>query len=228
MIKRILHLYFPRIESRKFHRCLKIVFTDIGIFSAFVLLRSIATSFDLFEPTSHPISKKISDGDWKQLVKIFISPVLLTPLFEELAHRLCISTKRTYLLLGGSFMLSFVLIIFDLHYLLPFERFRPPIFFFSVGLSIYMVARFVVSKFQLRRDRLWIIILFSNVVFALIHLNVNTSQSNVLAYFLLLAPYFVSAYLFAYARLTMGLGYAILCHSMINGFYYTLDFLLRP
>ena len=86
--------------------------------------------------------------------------------------------------------------------------------FFSVGLSIYMVARFVVPKFQLRRDRLWIVILFSSVVFALIHLNVNTSQSNVLAYFLLLAPYFVSAYLFAYARLTMGLGYAIIKHTI--------------
>ncbi len=228
MIKQILHLDFPRIEKRKFQESLKIVAIGLGVFMVFVVLRNIAISFDLFERTSHPNSSRIKEGDCIQLIKVFISTVLLTPLFEELSFRLSLSLKRTSVLLGFSFMISYILLIFDVHHLLPLERFRPPIFFFTIGLAIYLVTRFIVPNFELCKERLWIVILFSSMAFALIHLNVNTAQTNLLAYFLLLAPYFISGYLLAYARLTMGLGYAILCHSMTNGFYFLINVLLRP
>lgn len=226
---KILSLESEVEKGKRLKECSRIFLSVLAIHIIFTTIGLIAAKFDLYIKSKHPNSVLIENTeDWQALFLIFFSSTIIHPLTEELSFRFSNSIQSNQVLLGFCFMSAFVLtLFFDLNELLFTAKIPFSLFIIGLGLATYLLLRIVVPQHKFSTSGLFIIIILSNLVFALVHLNVNSTQENLLGYFIILFPFFFVGCLYSYARITMGFSYAFLCHAMNNGFFFFLNLIMK-
>lgn len=230
MLKDIILLKQNNLNKKKI--IISVLLLILGSKLFFSILKVTLGNVIHFNLKEHPINISIREDDYLlNIIFVFINAVILTPVIEELSFRYGVSYNVRKIIWGLSFLISFLILIF-------FELYKE-LSFFSENLSFYVLmlpSTFIVSgilfRFSefigivLKKTPIFIFVLFSSFLFALVHLNVIGKQESIFAYGFLLLPYFVSGYLYSYVRINIGIKYGILLHALNNFILLTLGLLL--
>lgn len=189
----------------------------IAVFSMYPIKLQLASQ-GLFQAFTHPINEHITANlTHMEMFYWFLSVVLVRPLTEELAFRYPLSAKSNTFILGLSFFMVFTcLFLFEAFEIYIFSDFYFIAIFISISILVsYVFRRFFTSLDTVSNDSRKLA-LFSSFLFALFHLNIISNQPSMIAYPVILLPYFVDGYLYSYLRVFYGFRYGMLAHSMSN------------
>ena len=146
---------------------------------------------------------------------LYLIPCLLVPIVEELSCRLFLkkSLINSYISLS---LITFILILLFQGrkiYTLDWYVLNTLIFSFFIWLSLFLFQKYF-AKIKIT-DRT--IFYGSAILFSLLHLSNYSFQINELPkYLFLIIPQFFSGLLYGYIRVTNGITYSILLHSLHN------------
>ena len=185
------------------------IITSILIFDVFFIL---GISFFNFEN----INTNIGGLEfYKNKWFLYLIPCLLVPVVEELSCRLFLkkSLINSYISLS---LITFILILLFQGrkiYTLDWYVLNTLIFSFFIWLSLFLFQKYF-AKIKIT-DRT--ILYGSAILFSLLHLSNYSFQINELPkYLFLIIPQFFSGLLYGYIRVSNGITYSILLHTLHN------------
>jgi membrane protease YdiL (CAAX protease family) len=154
------------------------------------------------------------------LVKVFwilCTSVIIHPFVEELSFRLWLTKNKNRFFLGIAFcIVFFTLIITDFNRLVPISpEISFDLYFFSLGFALAYILVKIFPK-NMKLPSIYILIIISSILFALLHLNVVGKQITLLGYSIILFPYFISGYFYGYINYRIGFKYAFFAHGLHN------------
>ena len=186
-----------------------LIITSVFIFDVFFVL---SISFFEFENI-----KTSTDGleFYKNKWFLYLIPCLLVPIVEELSCRLFLkkSLINSYISLSLITFISILLFQNRKIYALDWYVLNTLVFSFVIWISLFSFRKYLANiKIP---DRT--IFYASAVLFSLLHLSNYSFQINELPkYLFLIIPQLFSGLLYGYIRITNGITYSILSHSIHN------------
>ena len=186
-----------------------LIITSVFIFDVFFVL---SISFFKFENI-----KTSTDGleFYKNKWFLYLIPCLLVPVVEELSCRLFLkkSLINSYISLSLITFISILLFQNRKIYALDWYVLNTLVFSFVIWISLFSFRKYLANiKIP---DRT--IFYASAVLFSLLHLSNYSFQINELPkYLFLIIPQLFSGLLYGYIRITNGITYSILSHSIHN------------
>ena len=186
-----------------------LIITSVFIFDVFFVL---SISFFEFENI-----KTSTDGleFYKNKWFLYLIPCLLVPVVEELSCRLFLkkSLINSYISLSLITFISILLFQNRKIYALDWYVLNTLVFSFVIWISLFSFRKYLANiKIP---DRT--IFYASAVLFSLLHLSNYSFQINELPkYLFLIIPQLFSGLLYGYIRITNGITYSILSHSIHN------------
>jgi membrane protease YdiL (CAAX protease family) len=218
LLKQIIRLQPLEVADNKLKISTKIYGLGLLVLAIFTIFKMIAANYDLYANYSHPASESLKSADSILMIfYILLISVFIHPLLEELSFRLWLSKNRYRFLLGLGFCLIFFTLIFtDFNRLLPISpELSFNLSFVLLGVTLgYLLIKIVPKKLEL--PRMFILIIISSILFALLHLNVIGKQNNLLGYLIILLPYFIKGYFYGYITFRIGFRYAFFAHALHN------------
>lgn len=222
---------YTRRQNHKLIDCLKLVLIGIGIHFLFSIIKVFLNLKGLVEVKRHPAAGIISDAEsYNALLIMFFLVVILHPLIEELSFRLILNPKRRNLFFGSGFLVSYVILLFsNVHKVIPINReVSFDLLFIVIGslgaLGLFYISKIISIDFSdFVKNRTALFVFITSLLFAISHFFVIGRTDFYILYVPLLLPYFLKGYILAYARLSLGFGYAVLCHSLNNLFFFALN-----
>jgi len=232
MIKFILTGESQTYSGNKLRFVLKIFGYGLLIHLLFTIINVLLSKYGLIEFKTHPTTDLIqaTNSPLKLLVIGFLS-VFLHPLMEELSFRLMLKPKGYNSVIGIGCCIAFLILQFSQVYqLLPInqEVAFDLLFVVITGATAIMLIYYKSGKERVNsiiEKNKALFILIANVLFGLIHIYVVSEPNYSILYIVLLLPYVLVGYLKTYALLKLGFVYAVLCHSLNNLFFVTLNLL---
>ena len=186
-----------------------LIITSILIFDVFFILGISLFNFENINTSTEGLEF------YKNKWFLFLIPCLLVPITEELSCRLFLkkSLINSYISLS---LITFILILLFQNrkmYSLDWYVLNTLIFSFFIWLSLFLFQKYF-AKIKIT-DRT--IFYGSAILFSLLHLSNYSFQINELPkYLFLIIPQFFSGLLYGYIRVTNGITYSILLHSLHN------------
>ena len=186
-----------------------LIITSILIFDVFFILGISLFNFENINTSTEGLEF------YKNKWFLFLIPCLLVPITEELSCRLFLkkSLINSYISLS---LITFILILLFQNrkmYTLDWYVLNTLIFSFFIWLSLFLFQKYF-AKIKIT-DRT--IFYGSAILFSLLHLSNYSFQINELPkYLFLIIPQFFSGLLYGYIRVTNGITYSILLHSLHN------------
>ncbi|CAD5267310.1 MULTISPECIES: CPBP family glutamic-type intramembrane protease [unclassified Imperialibacter] len=225
----------PHNESKKLYTFLKLLWLSLLVNAVFTIVDLILAKNGLMEPRRHPGNAFIEEETilWRLFV-LFVFRAITNPLFEELSFRLALSQKKRDVMWGLSFLTALLLTFFtDIESLArPYFWFmtHPVVFVLLGGLTFLLLrplARKVseIHEFSGSETSLKWLLLGSAVLFSFIHVFVSPTTEYWFLYPIIYGRFFVAAYIFAFARLSLGFWYAVACHGAYNGLLFLMTIL---
>ena len=186
-----------------------LIITSILIFDVFFILGISLFNFENINTSTEGLEF------YKNKWFLFLIPCLLVPITEELSCRLFLkkSLINSYISLS---LITFILILLFQNrkmYTLDWYVLNTLVFSFFIWLSLFLFQKYF-AKIKIT-DRT--IFYGSAILFSLLHLSNYSFQINELPkYLFLIIPQFFSGLLYGYIRVTNGITYSILLHSLHN------------
>ena len=186
-----------------------LIITSILIFDVFFILGISLFNFENINTSTEGLEF------YKNKWFLFLIPCLLVPITEELSCRLFLkkSLINSYISLS---LITFILILLFQNrkmYSLDWYVLNTLVFSFFICLSLFLFQKYF-AKIKIT-DRT--IFYGSAILFSLLHLSNYSFQINELPkYLFLIIPQFFSGLLYGYIRVTNGITYSILLHSLHN------------
>ena len=186
-----------------------LIITSILIFDVFFILGISLFNFENINTSTEGLEF------YKNKWFLFLIPCLLVPITEELSCRLFLkkSLINSYISLS---LITFILILLFQNrkmYTLDWYVLNTLIFSFFIWLSLFLFQKYF-SKIKITDRTLFY---GSAILFSLLHLSNYSFQINELPkYLFLIIPQFFSGLLYGYIRVTNGITYSILLHSLHN------------
>ena len=186
-----------------------LIITSVFIFDVFFVL---SISFFKFENI-----KTSTDGleFYKNKWFLYLIPCLLVPVVEELSCRLFLkkSLINSYISLSLITFISILLFQNRKIYALDWYVLNTLVFSFFIWISLFSFRKYLANIKIADRT----IFYASAVLFSLLHLSNYSFQINELPkYLFLIIPQLFSGLLYGYIRITNGITYSILSHSIHN------------
>ena len=186
-----------------------LIITSVFIFDVFFVL---SISFFEFENI-----KTSTDGleFYKNKWFLYLIPCLLVPVVEELSCRLFLkkSLINSYISLSLITFISILLFQNRKIYALDWYVLNTLVFSFVIWISLFSFRKYLANIKIADRT----IFYASVVLFSLLHLSNYSFQINELPkYLFLIIPQLFSGLLYGYIRITNGITYSILSHSIHN------------
>ena len=186
-----------------------LIITSVFIFDVFFVL---SISFFKFENI-----KTSTDGleFYKNKWFLYLIPCLLVPITEELSCRLFLkkSLINSYISLSLITFISILLFQNRKIYALDWYVLNTLVFSFVIWISLFSFRKYLANIKIADRT----IFYASAVLFSLLHLSNYSFQINELPkYLFLIIPQLFSGLLYGYIRITNGITYSILSHSIHN------------
>lgn len=229
LVEHIFQLKYGHLTERKWNCLWKLFLIGLLIHICTTFIITILEMLDLINNTHHPTAKNIRDeNNAISLGVIFILSVIVHPIVEELSFRFFVSKKIKEFSYGLALAISFMLVLFlklynqiNLNYEVGFI-----LILVALALPIGFVVHKMIQHFKLDIN-LKATVVISSLLFSIIHLNIISNQSGIIQYAIILLPYFLTGFVYSYARITMGLTYCILLHCMNNGFFFLMNVLVK-
>ena len=186
-----------------------LIVTSVFIFDIFFVLGISLFKFENINISTYGLEF------YKNKWFLYLIPCLLVPVVEELSCRLFLkkSLINSYISLS---LITFILILLFQNrkmYSLDWYVLNTLIFSFFIWLSLFLFQKYF-AKIKIT-DRT--IFYGSAILFSLLHLSNYSFQINELPkYLFLIIPQFFSGLLYGYIRVTNGITYSILLHSLHN------------
>ena len=186
-----------------------LIITSVFIFDIFFVLGISLFKFENINTSTDGLEF------YKNKWFLYLIPCLLVPVVEELSCRLFLkkSLINSYISLS---LITFILILLFQGrkiYTLDWYVLNTLIFSFFIWLSLFLFQKYF-AKIKIT-DRT--IFYGSAILFSLLHLSNYSFQINELPkYLFLIIPQFFSGLLYGYIRVTNGITYSILLHSLHN------------
>jgi membrane protease YdiL (CAAX protease family) len=238
MMHEFSRLLFQGSYEVRNHRKLTLVFQlfALGLLThaIFIIIRMILSNYRLIDTAaSHPAAQEIKDAhSIAELAMIFLTTVLLAPLVEEFTFRSILKANKIKDYFGISAIITyFLLILSDIDSLIPLDS-QLTIFLAFFILCMVIGTKFLMifknSKYQfsyIRKNHPALLLFITSLLFGIAHINVIGEQSHIVGYIAFILPLMVIGYIYAYARLRMGIAYAVLCHALNNLLMFILNLL---
>ena len=186
-----------------------LIITSVFIFDIFFVLGISLFKFENINISTYGL------GFYKNKWFLYLIPCLLVPLVEELSCRLFLkkSLINSYISLS---LITFILILLFQNrkiYTLDWYVLNTLVFSFVIWTSLFSFKKYLANIKIADRT----IFYASAVLFSLLHLSNYSFQINELPkYLFLIIPQFFSGLLYGYIRITNGMIYSILSHSIHN------------
>ncbi|MGJ3236475.1 CPBP family glutamic-type intramembrane protease [Marivirga sp.] len=224
----IIQFSFPKENTKKFlltFRLLGIIFLAKIVFS---IISVIMENIGYLNSYDHPAKTSLFDAQGNfEVIIIFFLVSIVGPFIEELAFRLWVCKKLKSIILGLSFLLSFlVLIVTKIHKLIPIaNEISFDLLFILIGILSFPILSYIFSFFKGNLN-IKNLVFISSTLFAIVHLNIIGSQLNVVGYGVTLLPYFITGYVLCYARYYLGFWFGFLIHALNNLILMTVNYVL--
>jgi len=221
-------------EEKKVSLTLKLVGLGFLVHFASAIIKMLLDRYDLIEPKSHPAAELIrTTTSVYKLSIVFLSSVIITPFIEELSFRFVLKPNQFNKFLGFGFLIAFIFLLFSKVYRVNFINSQVAFYllFIAIGFGISFLMKILATKYHidatsLITNHLAFLIFVTSALFGMIHFGVVSRPNSFWVYIPLLLPYATIGYLHAYARLSMGFFYAVLCHVLNNLVMYILNVIL--
>ena len=186
-----------------------LIITSVFIFDIFFVLGISLFKFENINTSTNGLEF------YKNKWFLYLIPCLLVPVVEELSCRLFLkkSLINSYISLS---LITFILILLFQNrkiYTLDWYVLNTLVFSFVIWTSLFSFKKYLANIKIADRT----IFYASAVLFSLLHLSNYSFQINELPkYLFLIIPQFFSGLLYGYIRITNGMIYSILSHSIHN------------
>ena len=186
-----------------------LIVTSVFIFDIFFVLGISLFKFENINTSTNGLEF------YKNKWFLYLIPCLLVPVVEELSCRLFLkkSLINSYISLS---LITFILILLFQNrkiYTLDWYVLNTLVFSFVIWISLFSFKKYLANIKIADRT----IFYASAVLFSLLHLSNYSFQINELPkYLFLIIPQFFSGLLYGYIRITNGITYSILSHSIHN------------
>lgn len=215
---------FHKIENGKVLASLKLFLIGlfVQVYSAFVQATLSQSGF--IQMKGHPALRSIEKSN--QLFLAFLSIAVLTPIAEEFAFRYILGGRKFHLTFGIGGLASFCIWILSGWYkhlsFLGILAFDLPFLFLTIGLGL--VLHYVSnSSFEVKsKSQLLILLHATSILFALSHFRIIPVSDQIWISSILLSPYYLMGLIYAYARVSLDMRFAILIHSLNNSFFFLI------
>ncbi|WP_375580316.1 CPBP family glutamic-type intramembrane protease [Marivirga tractuosa] len=229
LLKKIIQLQPLAATDSKLKVSLRIYGLGLLVIVIFSIFKIIAADFGLYESYHHHVTDSLANAEsLERILYVLLTSVIIYPLVEELSFRLWLvkNTKRFFLGLGFFFILI-LLVLTEFNKLVPINfDLSFVIFFISFGLLLaYLLFKLMPESFEL--PPIYLLIIISSILFALLHLNVTGKQTNILGYLIILLPYSIKGYFYGYINYRIGFRYSFLVHALHNFVILSISLLMK-
>jgi membrane protease YdiL (CAAX protease family) len=229
LIKKIITLQALAVTDSKLKVSLRIYGLGLLVIVIFSIFKVIAANYGMYENYNHHVTDRLADADsTARVLYILFTSVIIYPLAEEMSFRLWLSKNKERFYLGlGFFCILILLILTEFYKLVPINPdLSFVIFFISFGLLLaYLLFKLMPESFEL--PPIYLLIIISSILFALLHLNVIGKQTNILGYLIILLPYSIKGYFYGYINYRIGFRYSFLVHALHNFVILSISLLMK-
>lgn len=229
LLKQIIKLQPLAATESKLKISLRIYGLGLLVIVIFSIFKIIAADFGLYESYHHHVRDSLAHADsTARILYILFIFVIIYPLAEELSFRLWLTNYKERFYLGlGFFCMLILLVLTEFNKLVPINPdLSFVIFFISFGLLLaYLLFKLMPESFEL--PPIYLLIIISSLLFALLHLNVTGKQTNILGYLIILLPYFIKGYFYGYINFRIGFRYSFFVHALHNFVILSISLLMK-
>lgn len=197
-----------------FHIVIRYYFLVLVLFGILSLLNKYLMSIGLLTYQERIFFDNKSMLDF---LKVFFLICLITPIIEEFSFRFWLNMKSFSLIIGFSFFLI-TTILFITNQFIKINVFLNSFINIIIPfvLANYINHRFVDKFLDKLKISNFYLIIFSAIVFAIFHLNLNYTGINIFFSLIALTPFFSFGLICGFLRLKHGFKYSLILHFAIN------------